>query len=150
MKLKTLIFFTSLLLIQVATAETDAEREADKLLSTIGMEQAMVQSMEQMLNLQLQQNPLLAPYKTVMIEFFNKHMSWESLKPEFIKIYAQAFSGDELREITDFYRTEVGSKTIKLMPTLMAQGGQIGASRVQANIGELEAMIQAEAERLQK
>ena len=36
------------------------------------------------------------------------------------------------------------------MPSLMAQGGQIGAARVQANIGELQAMIKAESERLQK
>ena len=32
----------------------------------------------------------------------------------------------------------------------MAQSGQIGVSRVQANIGELEAMIQAEVDRLQE
>lgn len=150
MKFKALIFLTSLLLIQIATAEIDAEREAEKLLSTMGMEQAMVQSMEQMLNLQLQQNPSLAPYKKVMVEFFSKHMSWESLKPELIKMYAQAFSAAELREITDFYSTEVGSKSIKLIPTLVAQGAQIGVSRVQDNIDELQAMIEAEADRLEK
>ena len=150
MKFKALIFLTSLLLIQIATAEIDAEREAEKLLSIMGMEQAVVQSMEQMLNLQLQQNPSLAPYKKVMVEFFSKHMSWESLKPEIIKMYAQAFSAAELREITDFYSTEVGSKSIKLTPTLFSQGAQIGVSRVQDNIDELQAMIEAEADRLKK
>ena len=150
MKLKVFILCISLLFTQIVDAETDAEQEANILLSTMGMKEAMVQSMEQMINLQLQQNPSLEPYKAVMMEFFNKYMSWESLKPELIKIYAQAFSADELREINTFYRTEVGIKTIKLMPTLMAQSGQIGVSRVQANIGELEAMIQAEVDRLQE
>jgi hypothetical protein len=32
----------------------------------------------------------------------------------------------------------------------MMQGGQLGATRVQENIGDLQAMIQAESERIQK
>jgi hypothetical protein len=77
-------------------------------------------------------------------------MSWESLKPEFLKIYANAFTATELREINKFYATDTGKKTIENMPALMAQGAQIGAVRVQENIGELQAMIKAESERLQK
>ena len=72
-------------------------------------------------------------------------MSWASLKPEFLKIYSEAFSAKELREINEFYSTDTG-KTIQSMPSLMAQGGQIGAARVQANIGELQEMIKAESE----
>jgi hypothetical protein len=106
--------------------------------------------MSQMIDLQLQQNPTLAPFKPVMMKFFSKHMSWASLKPEFLKIYSEAFSAKELREINEFYSTDTGKKTIQLMPSLMAQGGQIGAARVQANIGELQEMIKAESERLQK
>ena len=36
------------------------------------------------------------------------------------------------------------------MPTLMAKGAQLGVARVEENIGELEAMIDAEAKRLEK
>ena len=36
------------------------------------------------------------------------------------------------------------------MLTLMMQGSQLGATRVQKNIGDLQAMIQSEAERIQK
>jgi hypothetical protein len=32
----------------------------------------------------------------------------------------------------------------------MMQGGQLGATRVQENINDLQAMIQAESERIQK
>lgn len=144
------VFIGSLFMAQLVVADAKSEREAEKLLNTIGMEQAMVQSMSQMVDLQLKQNPTLAPLKSVMLQFFNKHMSWESLKPEFLKIYSQAFSAKELHEINAFYATDTGKKTIQLMPSLMAQGGQIGAARVQANIGELQAMIKAESERLQK
>jgi hypothetical protein len=110
----------------------------------------MEQSMSQMLDIQLQQNPALAPYKGVMMEFLNENMSYESLKPELIKMYSEEFTSSELREINAFYLTDVGKKSIEKMPTLMMQGGQLGATRVQENIGDLQAMIQAESERIQK
>jgi hypothetical protein len=36
------------------------------------------------------------------------------------------------------------------MPAIMAQVAQIGATRVQANISELQAMLEAEAQRLKQ
>lgn len=128
----------------------NANEEAEKLFNILGMESALEQSMSQMLDIQLQQNPKLTPFKDVMMQFFQKHMSYDSLKPDMLRIYAETFSGQELKEINAFYSTEVGKKTIEKMPALMAQGAQIGAARVQANIGELQVMIQAEAARLQE
>tara|TARA_B110000881_G_C18550749_1_gene503930 strand:+ start:133 stop:597 length:465 start_codon:yes stop_codon:yes gene_type:complete len=148
--LRISLFFGLLSVLPFAFADSAAEKEAGKLLNTMGMGEAMTQSMAKMIDLQLKQNPTLAPYKGVMMKFFSKHMSWESLKPEFLAIYVDAFTANELREINGFYATDAGKKTIAKMPTLMAQGGQIGAARVQANIGELQAMIKAEAKRLQE
>lgn len=128
----------------------NANEEAEKLFNILGMESALEQSMSQMLDIQLQQNPKLTAFKDVMMQFFQKHMSYDSLKPDMLRIYAETFSGQELKEINAFYSTEVGKKTIEKMPALMAQGAQIGAARVQENIGELQAMIQAEAARLQE
>ena len=54
----------------------------------------------------------------------------------------------ELKELTAFYETPTGKKTIEKMPQLMAQGAQIGAARVQENMAELQAMIKEESERL--
>tara|TARA_R110002126_G_scaffold15185_17_gene62570 strand:- start:15075 stop:15536 length:462 start_codon:yes stop_codon:yes gene_type:complete len=145
---KTVLLLSFLFISPICLANSDSQKEAEKLLNTMGMEQAFEQSIDQMLDIQLQQNPALAPYKGVMQEFFSKHMSYDILKPEMLKIYANAFTANELKEINKFYATDVGKKTIKLMPTLMAQGGQIGAARVQANIDELQTMIKAESERL--
>jgi len=133
-----------------AFADAAAEKEAEKLLNIMNMEKLLEQAMSQMIDVQLQQNAALAPYKGVMIEFFKKHMSYDSLKPEILIMYSDVFSASELKEINAFYTTKVGKKTIEKMPTLMAQGGQIGAGRVQANIAELRSMIKAEGERLEK
>ena len=143
------MLLTVLCMSSISSADVSSEKEAEKLLNMTGTQEMMDQSMSQMLDIQLQQNPALAPYKLVMMEFFKKHMSYESLKPELIKAYSKEFTGSELREINTFYLTNVGKKTIEKMPALMAQTAQMGATRVQENIGELQAMIQAESKRIQ-
>lgn len=132
----------------LATAQSEAEKEVEILLDMMGLETAMDQSMSILLDAQINQNPELAPLKGVMIEFFRKHMSLESLKPELIRIYTETFSVTELRVINAFYASDTGKKAIKSMPELMAQGAQLGATRLQENIGELQEMIRVETERL--
>ncbi|MEH6566550.1 MAG: DUF2059 domain-containing protein [Halopseudomonas sp.] len=133
-----------------AQADAAAEREAEKLLAHMDMEASMDASIAGMLDLQLQQNPALAPYKNVMVKFFKKYMSYDSIKGDMARIYADAFTAEELKELNAFYSTDVGKKTIQVMPELMVQGGQLGAQRVQANIGELQEMIAAESQRIQQ
>ena len=149
-KIKYVMASLTIVFSQVAFSADDAAEEAEKLLEIMGMDTILQQSIEQTLQIQLQQNPALTPYKHVMVEFFSKYMSYESLKREMAEIYANAFNADELRELNNFYRTPVGRKTIELMPTLMSQGAQLGANRVQENIGELQQMIEAEAKRIQE
>ncbi len=114
------------------------------------MEKSLNQSVQQMVAIQLNQNPALAPYKQIMISFFDKHMSYSSLKTDLINLYANAFTESELKEINTFYQTPTGKKAIQQMPILMNQGGQIGAQRIKQNMPELEKLIKAESERTQK
>lgn len=149
MKLPYLILLFSLTVPSLVSADPASEKEATKLLDSMKMDSMLEQSMSQMLNLQIQQNPALGPYKAVMLEFLGKHMSYESLKDDLVKMYAEAFTAAELIKINEFYSTDVGQKAIEKMPELMTKGGMIGASRVQENLGELQDMIKAEDERLQ-
>ena len=121
---KVFVLITALGMSSMSLADAASEKEAEKLLNMVGTQEVMEQSMSQMLDIQLQQNPALAPYKGVMMEFLNENMSYESLKPELIKMYSEEFTSSELREINAFYSTDVGIKSIEKMPTLMMQGGQ--------------------------
>ncbi|CAA0101748.1 Uncharacterised protein [Halioglobus japonicus] len=147
--LKTVFIAIALAASAVALADEASIKEAEKLLQTMGTEAALEQSMSQMIDVQLQQNPALAPYKGVMMEFFNKYTSYNSLKLEMAQTYAEAFTLTELQEINAFYASEVGQKVVQVMPQLMAAGAQMGVTRVQENIGELQEMIKAESERIQ-
>jgi len=151
MKSIKLCLFVGLLAIStISSANVESEIEAEKMLNIMGMEKAMTESMSQMLDIQLKQNPALAPYKSVMMVFFKRHMSWESLKPDFVQMYSEVFTASELREINAFYATDTGKKTLEKMPVLMGQGARIGTARIQNNMQELQNMIKAESERLTK
>jgi len=131
-------------------ADADARKEAEIMLTGLGMETVLEQSIEETLNMQLEQRPKLVPFKGVMLGFLKKYMSFESLKQDMIDIYADAFTAPELREINAFYRTPTGTKAIRLMPELMAKGGQLGARKVQDHMEELQQLITAEAKRLKE
>lgn len=147
--IKTILFIALFSVSSFSFADGNARKEAEALLNIMGMEKALQQTIEQMLTLQMQQNPTLAPFKQVMLKFFNKHMSYESLKEDMATIYAEAFTEQELKELNAFYRTPTGQKTIQKMPELMQKGGQLGVKRVQDNMSELQQMIQEESQRLQ-
>ena len=147
---KLLILGLILLLPTLAMADSASEKEAAKLLDSMGMEQLLEKSMDQMLNVQLQQNPGLEPFKEIISTFLDKYMSYKSLKSDLLQMYAEEFSASELKEINAFYATEVGKKTIQKMPVLMAKGGRLGSSRIQEHIDELQSAIAAESQRLQE
>ncbi len=142
--LVTTMFFAS-----NAVAEDSATAEAEELLRLMDTENLLQESINYMLDVQLQQNPGLLPYRGVMITFFQKHMSYQSLKPELLRIYSSAFTASELRDLAAFYKTPTGMKSLRVMPELTAEGAQIGAQRIQENMQELQAMIAEEANRIQ-
>ena len=144
------LIMNMLLALHAIAGENSHRQAAEKILSIGGMEKALNQSMEQMLNLQIQRNSSLAPYKGVMLQFLKKYMSYENLKDDLIVIYMEEFTEKELLEILAFYETPTGLKCIEKMPQLMSKGAQLGVARVQQNIGDLQEMIRAESERIQK
>ena len=105
------------------------------------MEETTRQTIDQMLAIQVQQNPSLAAVHGVMKTFMQKHLSYAAIKDEMIALYKSEFTETELMELAAFYRTPVGKKAIQKLPQLAAAGAQIGMRRVQANMGELQQAI---------
>ena len=132
-----------------AQGYTDSHLQAaEELLVAAGTETMMGESTESMLQLQLQQMPEIAPFEDVMRSFLREHVSWEALRDDLVQIYAESFTETELRDILAFYQTETGQKAIRLMPDLMARGMALGQQAVVEHQAELEARIQARANKL--
>lgn len=146
--LKTTLAAALLAFNGLSFAADTAPVEANRLLETLQMERVLQQSIEASLDMQIQQNPQIAPFREVMLSFMAKYMSYASLKDDLIQVYARSFTGAELMALREFYQTPVGRKAMERLPTLLAEGMQIGQQRVQAHLGELQDMMKAEGERL--
>ena len=146
------------LLVLCGTAAVSAEGNAPQrssheqatleLFEALKMESTFEATLEASLQQVVQQNPQLVEYMDVMREFFRKYMSWGSLEDEMAQVYMKAFTEKEMRQLIAFYRTPIGKKAAQTVPQLAADGMAIGQRRVQANMGELQQMIQARQQEL--
>ena len=129
---------------QPATTRADEashRKAAESLFALMDMEKMVGQSVDQMLAMQVQQNPALAPHQAKMKAFLTKYIGWAGLKDDMVKIYTAEFSESELNELNKFYQTPLGKKTVQKMPSLMAKGAELGQKRVQEHLPELQAAI---------
>jgi len=63
--------------------------------------------------------------------WFNEDIDREKMINEVKKLYVQAFTNDELREVTKFYQTPVGKKFLEKSAQLMKYSAQIGMQEAQ-------------------
>ena len=144
--LVALLIFTAVPILNAQDKSgTTHYKAAEQMLTLMDMQNVLKKSVDEMVAMQVQQNPAIAPYEAVMKQFLAKYMSWDSLKADMIKIYMDEFTESELGELNKFYQTPIGKKTVERMPTLMSKGAQIGGQRVQEHMPELQAAIAAEA-----
>lgn len=68
-------------------------------------------------------------------------VSWTRMEKDFLALYMNVFSESEIRELTAFYRTPLGQKTIEKMPQLTQESMQL----TMRYIGEMDARIDAVA-----
>jgi len=124
--------------------------EAEKLLDSLDANGQVQQAIGRMVDLQIRQKPVLAPYKGVILKFFEKYINYETLRLELARMYTEAFTESELREINAFYATPTGKRLVAQNQEIMKKAGESGVRQVQAHRSELERMIQDEAERLKR
>lgn len=119
-------------------------KAAEEMFNVMNMEKQMDTAINQMVDVQVKANPQLAQVKGAMKQFMSKYLRYSAIKDDLIKIYTAEFTEAELKELTAFYRTPVGKKSIEKMPALMQKGSELGMKRVQENAAELQQMIQDE------
>jgi uncharacterized protein len=131
-------------------AQEGSTAAAEQLLNQMQIQKSYAKMINNMVNLQIRRNPMMAPYRDVLMKFLNKYMSYESLKPDIVKIYAKTFTTKELKELSKFYASKVGQKAIRVMPRLTMLGRVIALAHLKGHTQELKEMIRAKAELLEK
>jgi hypothetical protein len=71
-----------------------------------------------------------------------ERMSWDKLKPEYMKVYGDVFSEEEITGIVAFYKTPIGRAMLAKMPQLMSKSMEIGQRRMADLIPEVQRRMQ--------
>lgn len=133
-----------------AQASPELRAAATELLMAMRAPEMLEGSVRTMLDAQLRSTPELQGVQDVLREFVARYVSWEALREQYVEIYADAFTEDELRQITDFYRSDAGQKLARSTPRLMAQSAALGERAVLAHRAELQRMIVARLQQQQR
>jgi uncharacterized protein len=72
-----------------------------------------------------------------------QQLSWDSLKPDFIKIYAEVYTEQELKDLTAFYNSPIGQKFIEKMPELQTKTMEIMQKRMITLLPAVQAAAKA-------
>lgn len=123
---------------------------AADLLEAMDLDRVTTATANATLDAQIQNDPSLAPYRDLFQKWIEKYLSWEIMKPRTIDLYIAAFTEAELRDLTAFYRTTTGKKALAQIPVLMQQSLTMGMEIANQHQAELEQMVQARKEELEK
>jgi uncharacterized protein len=122
----------------LAQAPQDGRRAAaEALLGVMDMEQMLLDNTEAMLRMQQEQNPELAQFEDIMREFMEKALRWEELKADYLDLYVDLYTEEEMGEMLAFYRSPIGQRMIETMPELMIRSAEISQRRVQKHLPEM-------------
>ncbi|HYH46685.1 MAG TPA: DUF2059 domain-containing protein [Thermoanaerobaculia bacterium] len=117
------------------------EQAARELIGMVGGEDLATAVSDMMLSM-FGQDPEMAPYEEVIRTWTRKVFGSGDLESELARVYMDTFTEAEIREITAFYRTPVGQKTVAKMPELMQKGAAIGMRLAGEHSAELTEMIE--------
>jgi len=97
----------------------------------------------------LQSMPQLKRHQNVVKEFVEGNTDRDELTRKLEELYAQRFTADELDQLTEFYKTDVGQKTLQTVPEIEQGAMRWSMKRLQQNSQDLRNAIQ-EAQGKQK
>jgi len=142
------LLFLALVLCAFSTVQAQTQpktshyKAAEDMLTTMNMKQTLDESINQMLAIQIKNNPSMQPAEATLKQFFGKYMTWDALKEDYISIYMNEFTEKELKDMTKFFNTPTGKKMALKQSTISLKGMQLGQEKVQAHMGELQEMLQ--------
>lgn len=76
-------------------------------------------------------NELTPRVRQVLHEFMEEHFRYEEMEPEFIRIYTELFTEEELRSFTAFYLSPAGQRMALLTPELQAATSRVATARME-------------------
>lgn len=81
------------------------------------------------------------PMASVLEEFFDRHLTWEVMRPELVRIYAETLTEAQIRQATAFYRSPAGQALVGQMPVIIERTMEMTSRLMAEHQTELQAMM---------
>jgi uncharacterized protein len=139
------VLVLALALVPCARADEASKRaKAEELIAMMHMDrmmdqmtQAMTAQVQQMLqqtpgvdSMTPEQKKIMADFEEKSIKMVMDSVGWKALQPDFVKVYAQTFTEEELDGLVAFYKSPTGQAFLTKMPQLTTASMQIAQSRM--------------------
>ena len=116
--------------LQAKISEAD-EQAVYEMFEAQGMREQMNRIILVIVQNQINAAPDLKPYQIDMIRFFMQAASYDVVKKDLVKIYLKHFTIGEIREITKFYRSPVGTKMKKVSAEILLEANELSRQRME-------------------
>lgn len=156
-KLLVTFALTATCVLAQAQPGPESMKAAEELTKTVGLEKQMQSSFGAMLPMiqALSQRMQLSPadaseLEGIYREWFTKDLDQAKLKDSITRLYAESFTKDELVELTAFYKSPLGQKTLVAMPDLMKKSSLAGMEEAKSKQALLQDRLKPFMEKHQK
>ena len=121
--------------------KADAVAQAKELFKQMNLSNVYKYAVDNATNRLVSVNPAFKPIKSKIKAFYQKNIGWNNISDDIAKLYAKHYTVDELKKLTEFYKTPLGQKTLKVSPTLAMEGQKLTQKRLTSHLKELKAML---------
>ena len=126
---------------ETKTAAPSHREAAAKLLVDMKVESTIMPSLNTIVDAQIKQNPAMGQYRDIIMAWAKTNLTWENISPRFVGLLTDAFTEQEIIEMTAFYKTPTGQKTLTEMPEIWLKASTLGAALAREHSAELQKMI---------
>jgi hypothetical protein len=82
-----------------------------------------------------------------ILDLVNDRMSWEKMRPVYVKMYSETFTDEEIDGMLAFYQSPAGRAMLEKMPQLVSKIMALAQSQMAGLMPEIERLIKEPAKK---
>jgi hypothetical protein len=97
--------------------------------------------------------PIFEKYVDDVMAVLSKALSWENTKSDYLEVFVEEFTEEEIGRLIEFYSTPLGKKSMEVLPELYRKGAEIGKKRyeqVKPDVDKLTARMMDDVAAIQR
>ena len=155
MKIACLLGLTLLVFRPFAGAqELTKEAKIERLLTVMNADNMIDQMFEQIKAMTAAQVPpgtspeqvaQARQVQTKIMDLVKARISWEKMRPQYVKLYAEAFSDEEISGMLAFYGSPAGRAMLEKMPALVTKIMGVAQAQMKDILPEIQRIIRESA-----